>query len=78
MKQGMIKTLTVAAVCVAFAATAAGTASAAETGRETITKPIGEATALLSKAAAAQKTEKTAPPANTNGLRNLLGGASRR
>ncbi|MFD4995677.1 hypothetical protein [Streptomyces buecherae] len=72
MKQGTIKTLGVTAVGIAFAATAAGTASAAPSGLGPVTGPAKEAVKTLPK-----KTEKLAKPdaqAAPNPVQSLLGG----
>ncbi|MER0244147.1 hypothetical protein AAHZ94_19500 [Streptomyces sp. HSW2009] len=72
MKQGTIKTLGVAAVGIAFAATAAGTASAAGTGLEPLTGPAKNAVKTL------PKDTKTLPqPSAAEGqdpVQTLLGG----
>ncbi|MFE6779020.1 hypothetical protein [Streptomyces sp. NPDC057702] len=72
MKQGTIKTLGVAALGIAFAATAAGTASAAGTGLEPLTGPATDAVKTLPKET--KGIDKTAPQGAQDPVQGLLGG----
>ncbi len=72
MKQGTIKALGVAAVGIAFAATAAGTASAAPIGLEPLTGPATDAVKTLPKKT--DKLPKSDAKTVPDPVKNLLGG----